>query len=182
MRVCICETPRNILRELRVQTSQSQALVDFTPLPCYFSCTMEILKILLMVSLAACVTSRPLEEDAETVATEITPAPPSAPRPGQGSFLGEVMVTSEDVTVKRTPKGKKKSPKSSQEGPRASALVAAPEVSDPEAVVGIAVGTGKAFDVGVNTGYVLNDGSPGISISGATLTFNRPAQVIPVSS
>ncbi|XP_047501019.1 uncharacterized protein LOC125047032 [Penaeus chinensis] len=90
---------------------------------------MEILKILLTVSLAVCVTSRPLEEDAETVATETTPAPPSAPKPGQGSFLGEVMVMSEDVTVKRTPKGKKKSPKSSQEGPRVSALVAAPEVS-----------------------------------------------------
>lgn len=139
------------------------------------------MKILLVASLAACTTGRPLE-DAESVATGITAAPPSAPKPGQGSFLGEVMVMSEDVTVKRTPKTKKKPSKPPQEGPRASALVAAPEVSVPEAVVGIAVGTGKAFDVGANTGHVLEDDSPGISISGTTLTFHRPARVIPVSS
>lgn len=144
---------------------------------------MEISKILLVVaSLAACTTGRPLEDDAESVATGITAAPPSAPKPGQGSFLGEVMVMSEDVTVKRTPKTKKKPSKPSQEGPRASALVAAPGVSVPEAVVGIAVGTGKAFDVGTNTGHVLEDDSPGLSISGATLTFHRPARVIPASS
>lgn len=77
---------------------------------------------------------------------------------------------------------KKKPSKPPQEGPRASALVAAPGVSVPEALVGIAVGTGKAFDVGANTGHVLKDDSPGISISGATLTFHRPARVIPVSS
>ncbi|XP_042892592.1 uncharacterized protein LOC122266779 [Penaeus japonicus] len=158
--------------------------------------------ILLAVSLAVCVTSRPLEEDAENVATRVTAAPSAVAQPGrQGSFLGEVMVMSEDVTVKRTRKTKKSS-KSSQEGPQASALVATQEVSDPEpevsgpepevsdseakvsdpeAVVSVAVGTGKDLNVGVKTGSASIGNSPGISISGATITFNRPAQVIQVS-
>lgn len=112
---------------------------------------------LLIASLAA-VRCRPQDFD-----SSIT----SFSRP-QGTFIGEIIVSSPNVAVKNKKKKTTTTPKpESSDGPGFLRFIGGPDseliFGAPEAEVAVASGAG-------------------LSISDSTITFNNPAQVVPISS
>ncbi|XP_042879054.1 uncharacterized protein LOC122257680 [Penaeus japonicus] len=112
-----------------------------------------------ILSLALQASSRPqsLNTDAEGLEEEFV-----VPSHKLGFIIGDITVFSDHVNVDRPKKKSKQDspPPEETKGPRTLSLVAGPEGGE----VGVAAE------------------SPGISISGASITFNRPAEVVPVST
>ncbi|XP_045602318.1 uncharacterized protein [Procambarus clarkii] len=114
---------------------------------------------LLVLVMASCLAGQVACRPRDTVASddndvELTAGTVAFPSHQYGSFVGEVQVSSDHLSVSRANRLKNAS-----SGPRVSALVAGP----PE---------GSEVSVG---------SSPGLSVSGATLFFNNPAQVVPIT-
>ncbi|XP_042230293.1 uncharacterized protein LOC121871835 [Homarus americanus] len=133
---------------------------------------MSSLASLLMVVLAACVvmqvSCRPRTPEAPAV--EVVDGDGNVvshqPIPSEqyGYIVGDLQVWSHDIDISR-PRPKKKKPS----GPRASALISGPAETSLNVGPGTAVGAELAIG-----------SSPAVAVSGATLTFNTPAQVVPV--
>ncbi|XP_063607437.1 uncharacterized protein LOC134782040 [Penaeus indicus] len=110
--------------------------------------SFSLLCVLFALVLQASSRPQDLNSDAEDFGEFVVPSEK------QGFIIGDITVFSDHVNVDR-PK-KKPPPPEEAKGPRTLALVTGPE----EGQVGVA-----------------SAASPGISISGASITFNRPARV-----
>ncbi|XP_066952345.1 uncharacterized protein [Macrobrachium rosenbergii] len=133
----------------------------------------------LLVTSSILVTSRPQEGGSGTF--DLRPSQPL------GSFVGEIVVSSSHVAVK--PKSKSKSMRActytrvgllmytyyhqtrkneaeEEDGPRFSKFIGGPESE-------LTVSAGAGPSVAVASG-------PSLSISGSTITFNKPAEVLPI--
>ncbi|XP_064107854.1 uncharacterized protein LOC135216426 isoform X2 [Macrobrachium nipponense] len=114
----------------------------------------------LLVTSSILVSSRPQEGGSGTF--DLRPSQPL------GSFIGEIVVSSSHVAVK--PKSKRKRPEKNEaeeeDGPRFSKFIGGPESE-------LTVSAGAGPSVAVASG-------PSLSISGSTITFNKPAEVLPI--
>lgn len=137
------------------------------------------MSLALVVCLAGQISCRPQGGDDDAVLTDGTREVETFVFPSEqyGSFVGEVQVSSDHLSVSRA------RPKSGSSGPVASSLVSGPpEGSEVRFGSSLGNSVGSEVNLGTSLGSEVSLGdSPGLSISGATIFFNNPAQVVPIT-